>query len=331
MPFRLLFKRFLPPAGLLTGLTLVGTLGYVFISHYPWIDALYMTIITIGTVGFGEIHPLDTAGRLFTIFLIVASLGLVTYYITLITRIFVDGEWLRQYKFLKQQQRIKKMEQHVIICGFGRNGREAAQILMQNQLTCVVIDEKNEHFTDADRGQYNILIGDGTQDEVLLLAGIAQARAIITTLPNDADNLFVVLSAKQLNPGIIVISRASLDSSVSKLKIAGATNVIMPDKLGGAYMATLVSNPDVQEFLGLMALKHTDAFQVTELMVTEAHNLGELNLWQRCGCTVLGVKQTDGKYRKNPAPDFLLMKDERLIVMGSKVQIEAAEALLNTR
>jgi voltage-gated potassium channel len=319
-----LFKKFLAPILLLSSLTIIGTLGYIYIENYPPLDALYMTIITIGTVGFGEIHPLSDAGKLFTIFLIIASLGLVAYYITLITRLFLDGEWLKQYRLFLQSKKLDIMKNHVIVCGYGRNGRRACEVLKQNNIPFVIIEQRIAHIADAEREKDLIIPGDATKDEILLEAGISRARALITALPNDSDNLFVVLTARQMNPEMIIISRASDNHTINKLKIAGASNVIMPDKLGGAHMASLVIIPDVHEFFSMLTTQFNDDFKVEEMKVNIAANLGELNIWQKTGCTVLGVKQADNHYVKNPGPGYLLMQGERLIVMGNKQQLEEA-------
>lgn len=324
----LLFKRFASPVLLLLALTVVGTVGYVFIDGYSWINALYMTIITVGTVGFGEVEPLSDAGKMFTAFLILASIGTVAYYITMVTRLLLDGEWRRQYRMFRQSKKLSRMENHVIVCGYGRNGRQACEVLRRNGIPFTVVEQRQHLVAEADHDIDLIIPGDATKDEVLLEAGIMKATALISALPNDADNLFVVLTARQLSPDITIISRASDDHSIKKLKIAGATNVIMPDKLGGAHMASLVMIPDVQEFLSMLTTSYNDRFQIAELEVREAINLGELNLWQVTGCNIIGVKQTDGKYRRNPQPDYIALKGERLIVMGSKAVIDKARALV---
>mgnify|MGYP003435376239 FL=1 len=223
---------------------------------------------------------------------------------------------------------IQQLQQHVIICGFGRNGKESAQILFNNKIPFVVLEEKNELETDLDFDVSYFMKGDATKDEVLLEAGIKNARALITTLPVDADNLFVVLTAKQLNPNVKVISRASQDSSVKKLKIAGADNVIMPDKIGGAHMATLVILPDVVEMLSIMSTQSTDRFRVAEIQSNKNISLGELDMWSKTNCTILGIKNPGNHYTINPDASYQINPGERLIVMGSDEQIEKAKKLL---
>jgi voltage-gated potassium channel len=323
-----LFSRLLLPIGMLMLTILFGTVGYIVIESFSFLEALYMTVITISTVGFAEVKPLSESGRIFTIFLILVNLGLFTYFVTLLTRFFSDGEFTKLYKQIKMENSIKQLQQHVIICGFGRNGKESAQILFNNKIPFVVLEEKNELETDLDFDVPYFMKGDATKDEVLLEAGIKNARALITTLPLDADNLFAVLTAKQLNPGIKVISRASQDSSVKKLKIAGADNVIMPDKIGGAHMATLVMLPDVVEMLSIMSTQSTDKFRVAEIQCNKNISLGELDMWSKTNCTILGIKNPGNHYILNPDASYQINPGERLIVMGSDEQIEKAKKLL---
>jgi voltage-gated potassium channel len=329
LPKRLiLFSGLLRPIGLMLLAVLFGVLGYMIIEGYTFLEAIYMTTITVGGVGYGEVKPLSNAGRIFTIFLIVINLGLFTYFITLLTRFFTDGAFLKQYKKNKMEKHIADLEGHVIICGFGRNGKESAQVLHNNNIPFVVVDDKIDG-TDFDEFEVPFFIkGDATRDEVLQEAGIAKAKSLISCLPADASNLFVVLTAKQLHPGILVVSRASQDSSVSKLKIAGAANVIMPEKVGGAQMATLVMLPDAVELLSYMSTRNNEQFRVTELPVTQPAHLGDLDLWSKTGCTILGIKNTDGSYTLNPTPADMIEAGERVIVMGSDAQIEGARGLI---
>ncbi len=323
-----LFKGLLPPLLLLGVLMLVGTVGYMVIEQYNFLDALYMTVITVASVGFNEVQPLSDAGRIFTILLILVNLGLFTYFITLLSRYFFDLEFIKKYKQIKMENKIQQLQNHVIICGFGRNGKESAQVLHDNKIPFVVLEEKNELETDLDFDVPYFMKGDATKDEVLLEAGINKAQALIITLPVDADNLFVVLTAKQLNPQLKIISRASQDSSIKKLKIAGVSNVIMPDKIGGAHMATLVMLPDVVELLSIMSTRSNAGFRVAELEALKSTTLETLDLWKQTNCTILGVKNADNNYTINPPSSYHLHAGESIIVMGSDEQVAAAKKLL---
>ncbi len=233
-------KVYIPLAFLLLTI-IIGIVGFEIIEGFSFLDAFYMTIITVATVGFQEVHPLSEGGRIFTAFLIITSFGTFAYAVTAISKYVVDGEFNQYFKNKKVSSAIDKLENHVIICGYGRNGRQAAHVLKKHNTRFVVIEEKKDIVSSiTHRFSDLVLEGDATQDEILEKAGIVRAKALITTLPTDADNLFIVLSARTLNPQLTIISRASEDNSDKKLKLAGADNVIMPDKIGGAHMASLV-------------------------------------------------------------------------------------------
>jgi voltage-gated potassium channel len=321
------FSGLILPLALFVVLLMVGVFGYMLIEGYSFFDALYMTVITVGTVGYMEVHPLSDAGRAFTIFIILINIGAFTFFVTYLTRYLLDGEFIRTYKQMKMDNAIQQLRNHVIVCGFGRNGAESAHVLSANGIPFVVVEEKNTLPDDLPFEVPFFMKGDATKDETLKEAGIAHARAIIATMPIDADNLFTVLTARQLNAHVTIISRASQDSSVSKLKIAGANNVIMPDKIGGAQMATLVLNPDVQEMISLMATRNNEHFQLIEMIATKNGALADINLWVETGCTLLAVKNSN-EYILNPTPTYFVNAGERLILMGSKEQIEKAGKLI---
>lgn len=305
-----------------------GVLGYMLIEHYNVLDSLYMTVVTLSTVGYREINPLSENGKVFTIVLILVNLSTFTYFITQLSNYFLDGEFTRTYKFYTMKNSIAQLSGHVIICGYGRNGREAAKIFNQNNRAFVVVENNPLHKNTGEPEVSYVVNNDATRDETLLEAGITKAAALITTLPEDADNLFVVLTARELNPELKIISRASNDSTVKKLKTAGASNVIMPDKIGGAHMATLVLSPDVKEFIDLIATQSSEHFSIAEIESGRTVSLKELDIWKSCGATVLGLKTADGEYAINPIAETLLLPGHRLIVMGSKVQLNKVQQLV---
>lgn len=323
-----LFKGLFIPFLLFLAILFVGTVGYMQIEAYTFLEALYMTTITVASVGFNEVKPLSESGRIFTIVLIVMNIGLFAYFVGLLTRYFFDLEFINNYKRFKMENKIHHLKDHVIICGFGRNGKESAQVLHDNKIPFVVIEEKNDLPTDLNFNVPFFIKGDSTKDEILLQAGIKNARAVITTLPVDPDNLFVVLTARQLNPAVHLISRASQDSSVNKLKVAGADNVIMPDKIGGAHMATLVMLPDVMEMLSLMTVRNNVDFRVAEVTATKSNSLYDLDLWKKTNCTILGIKDEGNEYNINPPSSYKVSAGQRLIVMGSDEQINEAKKII---
>jgi voltage-gated potassium channel len=330
------YYRFYAPLLILLSLWVIGTIGYVFIEDYSWFDAFYMTIITVATVGYQEVHPLSVEGKLFTAFLIITSFGTFAYAVSSITKFVIDGEFNEFFKNRKLNATIDRISDHVIICGYGRNGRQAAQVLKKHHKRFVVIENSatltatlNHKFSEL------VITGDSTQDEVLLKAGIMRAKAIITTLPVDADNLFIVLTARNLNKNITIISRASEDNSDTKLKIAGANNVIMPDRVGGAHMASLVMKPDVMEFIDHITAEGGNNISLEEIsferIPDELKNktLKDLEIRNRSGANIIGYKTAMGEYIINPSADTRIIPDSKLFVLGTPEQISALKKILS--
>ena len=313
---------------------IVGIVGFMLIEKYEFLDAFYMTVITVATVGFQEVHPLSNSGRLFTSFLIITSFGTFAYAVSSITKYISDGEFKEYFKNKRVNEAISKLEDHVIVCGFGRNGKQAAHVLKKHNTRFVVIEQKHE-IVSAINHQYSNLVleGDATFDDVLLKAGILKAQALITTLPDDADNLFIVLSARTLNPKLTIISRASEDNSDKKLKLAGANNVIMPDKLGGAHMASLVMKPDVMEFLDYITGQGGDNIRLEEItfanLSVEFQNktIKELEVRNRSGANIIGFKTAQSEYIINPSADTKIIPDAKLFVLGTAEQISKLKEL----
>jgi len=314
---------------------LVGIFGFHWIEDYAFIDAFYMTVITVSTVGFTEVHPLSETGRLFTSLLIIFSISIYAYAISVLTSYFLDGElklFLKDYKVFKK---INKLSGHTIICGYGRNGKEAVRKLQAHNKDFVVIEFNPERITELKEQEILVAEGDATLDSTLDKANIQSAEALITTLPKDADNVFIVLSAREQNDDLIIISRASESKSDSKLKKAGANNVIMPDKVGGSHMASLVITPDVVEFLDNISVEGTGDVNLEELTVNDfpehdvVRTLRDLEARYKTGCTVIGYRTTIGDYVVNPCPDTVLEPNSKLFVLGKREQIISLNELLN--
>ncbi|RME17758.1 MAG: potassium channel protein [Bacteroidetes bacterium] len=330
------YRKILLSASLLIGILLIGILGYSLLEDMNFLDALYMTVITVATVGYKEVKTLSDEGKIFTIFLIITSFGIFAYAISSITQFIIEGEFNQFFKNKKKVDEIAKLHNHVIICGFGRNGKQAAQVLKHHHQQFVVI-EKDSSITDNITHKYKhlVLTGDATNDEILIKAGIQRAKALITTLPNDADNLFIVLSARHLNPHLYIISRASKENSDTKLKIAGADKVIMPDKVGGAHMGTLVLKPDTVELIEMISSQGLNDVFLEEILYNELsaslHNktLKELELRHKCGANIIGFKTPEGQYIINPSPDTPIIPNSKIFVLGTKEQIKKLKHLLS--
>lgn len=320
---------------LLTIPLLIGVVGFMLIENYTFLEALYMTVITVATVGFQEVRPLNDDGRIFTIFLIITNLGIFAYAISLVTGTIADSNFFERYKINRMKNKIAELRNHVIVCGYGRNGKEACIMLKRNKIKYVVLENKKELTEDSSiADDFYFLNEDATKDETLLNAGIKHARGLITTLPNDADNVYVVLTARELNQTFTIISRASTDASVKKLKFAGANNVIMPDKMGGAHMASLIIHPDVKEFIDLIS-EQTDLEVRLEEMTLKKINLkidgntiDELGIREKTGVNVIGLKNEDGTFTVNPSVDQYLKGDVKLILLGTREQMDKLKELL---
>jgi voltage-gated potassium channel len=329
------YNRFLWPFYMLNALLLAGTVGYIVIEGYSLLEAFYMTVITVATVGYGEVKPLSDAGRIFTTFLIMTSFGTFAYAVSAITRLVTDGELNRFLKSKRVKKSIGELEGHVIICGYGRNGRQAAHVLKKHDKRFVVIDQSSK-ITGTITHKFSdlVLTGDATNDETLLAAGIHKCSALITTLPTDADNLFIVLTARYLNPKINIISRASDDGSDTKLKIAGANNVIMPDKVGGAHMASLVMKPDVMEFIDQITAQGGDNINLEEISfdnITASlkdKTLKELEVRNKSGANIIGYKTASGQYMINPSADTKVLPNSKIFVLGTPEQIKKLKVVL---
>ena len=305
----------------------IGVSGYMFISNESFVDSLYMTIITMSTVGFGTLHELNQTEKLFTIFLIIISIIVYGYSVTALTEYLANGKIFQILKHKKVKQEIENLKDHTVVCGYGRNGKQAVAKLKQFNQPCIVIEKRKDEIADLERDDVLFIEGDATNDEDLMKLGLDRAKSLITALPSDADNLFVVLSARQFNKDFTIISRASNESSYGKLKFAGATNVIMPDKLGGAHMASLVVTPDLVEFVDRLTIAGAVDANLEEISINHlpseyvSKTIFDLDLRKKTGCNVIGLKTKNGDYIINPDAKTKLENDTHLIVLGNKEQI----------
>lgn len=328
-------KKIYTAVFLLVFLLFVGVLGFKIMSNYTWVDAIYMTVITITTVGFGEVQPLDDAAKIFTVFLILTSVVILGYAITVITEYILSKNNLEELKQRKMQKKIDGFKDHIIICGYGRNGKQAAQKLLAYEKSFVVIEKDKEILEKHQYDMMPFVLGNANEDEVLHKAGIERASTLISALPNDADNLFVVLSARQINSKLNIISRASQETSYQKLKLAGANNVILPDRIGGDHMASLVVVPDLIEFIDNLSIVGKANINIEEIPVqklydtTKVKTIKDLDLRKKTGCNVIGYKDSKGEYIVNPEADLELEPNSKLIVLGRPKQIHKLNSLYN--
>jgi voltage-gated potassium channel len=322
--------------GLVLTVMVMGSVGYTILG-YTTSEAIYQTIITMATVGFEEVHPLDNNGMWFTSVLVIVSIGIFAYAVTTFTRYVVEGVFRNSYKDTKVKRKISRLSDHVIICGYGRNGMQAAAELLEHKVPIVII-EQDADIVQSLRETPGMLYveGDAADEDVLKAACLDSARAMITTLPEDADNLFVVLSAKEINSTIKIISRASMENSDVKLKRAGATNVIMPDKIGGQRMAKLVAQPDIVEFIDVLLLQSADSVVLEEISCGNlaacfaGKSIVELDIRNTSGANIIGLKREDKSYLINPLPETTLSSTDQLFALGTKAQIDHLRKTITT-
>ncbi len=317
---------------LILSMLFVGVAGFMLIEGLNFSEAFYTAIIILSTVGLGVVRELSEAGRWFVVVLIILSLGIFAYAISLVTTYIMEGELQRYLKYRKILKMISSFNNHVIVCGYGRNGKQACEQLKSHKQPFIVIESGDRGLSEL-REQEDILFieGDATRDEILQEAGISKAKALITTLPNDAANVFVVLTARELNPGMKIISRASEDSSEGKLRRAGANNVIMPDKIGGTHMASLVTRPDVIELLdhitGRINIRLEEILCSNLREELRGKTIHELNIRNKTGANIIGFKTSEGEFIINPDPETFMKSDTKLFVLGTREQVEL---LMNT-
>ena len=305
-----------------------GMLGYMLIEDYSLLDSLYMAVITFSTVGFKEVVPLSDAGKLFTSVFIIINLGIFAYSVSVVSSFLFEGEIQKIFKTLKTSREVNKLNQHVIVCGFGKNGAQACEELYIEKRPFVVI-ERNADIINSFSNDQNFMFinGNATMDEVLVDAGIERAQTVITALPNDADNVFITLTAKGINPEIEVSARASDANSETKLYRAGASHVVMPDRLGGMHMANLVTKPVVIEFLELLNGVGEEKLLLEEVNFTKLreefknHSLRDLNVRNRTGVTVIAFKDDIQGFIFNPHAEKVISEGDTMIILGRTEQI----------
>lgn len=326
-------KKLFPFYGRIVVLVLImviGTGGFMLIERFSFIDALYMTVITLSTIGYHEVQPLSDVGKIFNIIFIISSFAVFASIISSLTRYIVSGEMAAYFKNRKLMNAIEKFSNHVIICGFGRHGQQAAEILLANKMDFIAIDTVEVHLKNwlTEKKDFIYIHGDATDDDVLIKAGIKKAKALILTLPEDAKNVFTVLSARAMNPNLTIISRAQLKSSEFKLKTAGADHVILPELIGGAYMAGLVSKPEVIAFITNLWGEEKESINIESIahenLPAEVQNksISEIIKWYNAGVNCLGIKSEAGKYITNPPPETIIQENMQVVLFGSMDQIK---------
>jgi voltage-gated potassium channel len=313
-------------------LVAIGTAGYRLIEGWPLFDALYMTVTTMTTVGFMEVHPLSPAGRVFTIFLILGGVFTLFYSAGEVIRFIVSGEVRRALGRQRMRKNLDELKDHLVVCGFGRMGRLVCEQFSSLGLSFVVIDQSAELLQGFDLPHGIPLAGDATSDDVLKRAGVDRARALVSVAASDADNLFIVMSARFLNDKLLIVARAEEEGAEKKLLRAGASRVISPYSIGGQRLALAVLRPAVMDFIELATRKEHVELQIEE---TEIHAgsflagraLRDSQIREELGAIVVGIRKADGRMLFNPASDAVLDPGDVLVSMGHRHQLDKLEKL----
>lgn len=315
-------------------LILFGTTGYTAIERWSLRDSLFMTIITISTVGYNEVEPLSDAGEFFSIFVILLGVGSAGYTFSVLTDYIVAGELRGALRKQRMGRVLSKMNNHTIICGYGRVGQNVVEGLSASNIDIVVIDSDDSNSLELEEEGISHIVGNATDDHVLTEAGIERAKGLCTCLPSDADNVFTVLSARTRNPNLYIISRCNAVESEHKLRIAGANQTINPYHITGSRMAAQLLHPGAVEFLDVMMRKGDLELRIESIIIgadSELHGktLGEAHVRATTGVNVLAVRRDDGELTTNLRAEFLLHTGDALIGLGTVEQLAALRLLAN--
>jgi voltage-gated potassium channel len=310
-----------------------GTLGYSLIEGWGAFDSLYMTVITLAGVGFQEVHPLSTYGRVFTIIIILLGFGVVAVFFSTITHLVVQRQLTWVFRGKRMQDIVKKLENHTVICGFGRIARIAAKELKAAHVDLVVIEADRERAEEARGLGYTVIEGDATDDETLIEAGIRRAARVLSLLPKGSDNLYVVLTSRELNNALYIISRAEDDKFERRLERAGANRLYSPYRLGGQRIAEGIIKPYVTNFLDLAVASDNASLSLEELRIPEnsslvGSTLRGIDLRRKCNVIVAAVIPDRGEMLFNPHADTVIEGGATFIVLGEKSELAKLESLI---
>lgn len=311
---------------------LLGGVGYALIEGWSWVDAFYMAIITVTTVGFAEVHPLTPAGRLFTSALIILGVSGITYAFTALTNYMIAGEFGDVLGEIRMKHQIRALEDHFVVCGFGRVGQQVCTQLRQEGHPLVVVDADTDAIERARAKGYLVVKGDAGSDQVLQEAGIARAKGLVAAVESDAANLFVVLTARTLNTNLRIVARAGTEENAEKLQLAGADRVLSPYSLGGRLIAQTLMRPDVVDFLEAVMYDESLQLFLEELTVgrgcyLDHQTVGEARIRETTGANILGLKRGQDVI-VSPGSTTLLQPGDVLVALGTRQQLQALSRIV---
>ena len=312
----------------------LGTVGYMTLEHWNFLDSLYMTVITISTVGFSEVNPVSNQGRILTMAVLISGLGVLAYVVGTLTRTLVEGQLLEVMGRKKLERQIQKLKNHYIICGYGRVGRIICEEIKKSRPTPVVVIDSDSTLTPMiEEHGYLYYLGDATSEETLLKAGILSAKGLATALDSEADNVYITLTAKGLNPELFVLARAGRRGSEIKLERAGADRVISPHHIGGFRMAQALLRPNVAEFIDFATHDPDSGMNMEEIPVRANSQFSDISLVdsgirQQFDLIIVAIKKTSGEMIFNPASHTRIQIGDTLIALGQRSNLIKLERLL---
>lgn len=318
------------PVYLVIASLVLGALGFkILFPEESFLRLLYMTGITLTTVGYGDILGVEKspAAIIYTLFIMISGMGIVLYSTSLVTAFIVEGNLKNAFSLERVRRRIKKMENHYIICGVGETGKHVVKEMVESKVPCVVIEYSEEKRNEIleEFPHLSIIAGDATLDHVLEEAGISRAKGLVATLSNDKDNLYLTVSAKMLRPGLSIVARAVELTMIKKLKRAGASRVVSPNFLGGLQMASEILRPNVTNFVERILRGEDRSIRVEEIQVPGGSeiigkSLGQVNLFESCGISILAIGRNLDQYFYTPGPDFVVEQGDVLLYIGNEEQ-----------
>lgn len=311
----------------------LGTIGYVMIEDWDILDAIYMSIITLSTVGYSEVHEMSRAGRVFTVFLVVVGVGFTLYIAGAIVQFMVEGRIRIMLGRRRLGIRIQRLKNHYIVCGYGRIGRVLCQDLMGRPLGLVVIENNKDLIQDMEDDRVPYIIGDATDESILLEAGIKRAKGLVAVLATDADNVFLILTARQLNNDLLIVARAGDRRAKAKLRAAGANRVESPYEIGAAGIAQRILRPTVTTFLDLALARQRTDIQMEEMPVAAGSSLTDVALKdsgirQRFNLIIIAILNADGSMRFNPSFESVIKAGDTLIAVGEEQNLKGLARVL---
>jgi voltage-gated potassium channel len=328
------FRRLVPALLALLVILVIGVTGFVLFERRPMLEAVYLVVVTLLTIGFDQVHPVSGSGRVLTIFIAVCGVGTALYAAGQVVEIIIEGEILGYRTKRKMEQRIADMRNHYIICGFGRVGHQVAADFASAGTPYVVIDSKVQTTAElSPRGTPHI-VGDATSDEILEEAGISRARGLVACSDSDVANVYVTLSARALNPTLYIVARASQPETEKKLRMAGANRVISPYVMSGRRMAAMVTRPVVSDFLDTVTHGGELEFRLHEMTIPAGsplagRTLADAEIRLKSGALVLAIHRADGGFSLQPNAASVLGAGDVLVLVGTQEQIDALERLLS--